>query len=162
MGALSRPCARSAVTPNPSLKRRPATAAAVWRLQAAVNIILPPPAGVCLHGRLSSNVRRHTNQRPSMSTLSEVQGRFASDLAALSSQHRLWIQRHTIEPRLLEVTDTPGEPVVAVAKVGTRFMYWSNFEEGWELDQPDNAGKMTTRGSSQLDLSQLIERLIDH
>ena len=45
--------------PNPSLKRRPATAATVWPLQAMVEIVLPRPAGVCLHGRLSSNVRRH-------------------------------------------------------------------------------------------------------
>jgi len=45
--------------PNPSLKRGPATAATVWPLQAKVGIVLARPAGVCLHGPLSSNVRRH-------------------------------------------------------------------------------------------------------
>jgi len=48
------------VTPNPSLKRGPATAATVWPLQAKVGIVLPRPAGVRLHGPLSSNVRHHT------------------------------------------------------------------------------------------------------
>jgi hypothetical protein len=38
------------LTPNPSLKRRPATAATVWPLQAAVNIILARPTGVRLRG----------------------------------------------------------------------------------------------------------------
>jgi hypothetical protein len=45
------------MTPNPSLKRRPATAATVWPLQAKADIVLAWPAGICLRGRLSSNVR---------------------------------------------------------------------------------------------------------
>ena len=60
----SRPC-QARVTPNPSLKRRPATAATVQPLPAKVGIVLPRLAGVRLHGRLSSNVRPHTNTCPS-------------------------------------------------------------------------------------------------
>ncbi len=45
--------------PNPSLKRRPATAAVTWPLQAPVASCLPRPSAICLRGRLSSNVRPH-------------------------------------------------------------------------------------------------------
>jgi hypothetical protein len=44
---------------TPRSRRRPATAATVWPLRAAVNIIPSRPAGGFLRGRLSSNVRRH-------------------------------------------------------------------------------------------------------
>jgi len=47
---------------TPRSRRRPATAATVWPLQAMVEIVLPRPAGVCLHGRLSSNVRPRRNK----------------------------------------------------------------------------------------------------
>ena len=47
---------------TPRSRRRPATAATVWPLQAQFGIVLPRPAGVCLRGRLSSNVRPHTGQ----------------------------------------------------------------------------------------------------
>jgi hypothetical protein len=46
---------------TPRSRRRPATAATVWPFQAIVGIVLARPAGVCLHGRLSSNVRRHVS-----------------------------------------------------------------------------------------------------
>ena len=46
---------------TPRSRRRPATAATVWPLQAKLGIVLPRTAGACLHGRLSSNVRPHTN-----------------------------------------------------------------------------------------------------
>jgi hypothetical protein len=66
------------VTPNPSLKRRPATAATVWRLQAKVGIVLPSPAGAYLRGRLSSNVRQHlltTAARAAQFEITPVAGR---------------------------------------------------------------------------------------
>ena len=37
--------------PNHSFNPRPATAATAWPLQAMVEIVLPRPVGVCLHGR---------------------------------------------------------------------------------------------------------------
>ena len=46
----------------------PATAAAVWRLQAKVGIVLPSPAGVCLRSPVSSNVR-HRQHPPSMPSI---------------------------------------------------------------------------------------------
>ena len=52
--ALRTRCCRT-----PRSRRRPATAATVWWLQAQFGIVLPPPAGVCLRGRLSSNVLQH-------------------------------------------------------------------------------------------------------
>jgi hypothetical protein len=42
-------------------RRRPATAATAWPLQAKFAIVFPRPVGVCLHGRLSSNVRPHSS-----------------------------------------------------------------------------------------------------
>ena len=50
---------------TPRSRRRPATAATAWPLQAQFGIVLPRPSGVCLHGRLSSNVRHQ--RRPSHS-----------------------------------------------------------------------------------------------
>jgi hypothetical protein len=49
------------VPPNPSLKAPTRYSSRAWPLQAKVGIVLAWPAGVCLHGRLSSNVRPHSS-----------------------------------------------------------------------------------------------------
>ncbi len=60
-----------------SLKRRPTTAATAWPLQAMSVIVLPRPSGVCLRGRLSSNVRPHTHSCPTHGDLQGSAYRFA-------------------------------------------------------------------------------------
>jgi hypothetical protein len=94
-----------------------------------------------------------------MPTLYEIQTQLANDLADLSIDERHWIEPRIVEARHVEVADTPGEPVVVVAEAGSRVIYWSEFEEGWEAEQPDKEGRIPTRGSNQLKLSQLIEQL---
>jgi hypothetical protein len=56
--------------PNPSLKAPTRYGSHRLAAPGRVNIILAPPAGVCLHGRLSSNVRPHENDTEAPSHMS--------------------------------------------------------------------------------------------
>jgi hypothetical protein len=94
-----------------------------------------------------------------MPTLHEIQAQLAKDLADLPEGQRHWIEPCMVEARHVKVADTPGEPVVVVAQAGSKVIYWSEFEEGWEAEQPDKEGQIPTRGCNQFKLGQLIEQL---
>jgi hypothetical protein len=53
----------------------------------------------------------------------------------------------------------PGEFVVAVAVLDEKLLYWSDIEEGWELEAPDGRGNIASRGCNQFELRHVLYRV---
>lgn len=80
--------------------------------------------------------------------------------AALHPGHFAALERALIEPRKLGVEDSPGEFVVAVAAFGDALLYWSEFEEGWELAVPSQAGTIPSRGCNQFEMGHVLYQAV--
>jgi hypothetical protein len=89
-------------------------------------------------------------------TIPEVIDLLEDGLGSLHSAHRMALERARITPRKLPVADSPGEFVVAVAAFGDKLLYWSDVEEGWELERPDNQGGIVSRGCNQFELGDVM------
>lgn len=87
---------------------------------------------------------------------SEVAELLQQDMASLHPKYRTALERALITPRKVHVVDFPGEYVIAVADFGGKLLYWSEFEEGWEIGMPDTHGNIATRGSNQFELGQAL------
>lgn len=89
-------------------------------------------------------------------TIAEVTGLLEDALPKLHSEHRAALERARIAPRELSVADSPGEYVVAIASFGDKLLYWSDVEEGWELERPDDEGGIVSRGCNQFELTHVM------
>ena len=87
---------------------------------------------------------------------SEVLELLHQEMASLPRAHRSALQRALILARKVPVADSPSEHVVAVASFGARLLYWSDIEEGWEIEALDERGRISTRGSNQFELGQAL------
>jgi len=85
--------------------------------------------------------------------------RLAADMASLHPQHRVALESALIPPRTFGVSDSPGEFVVAVAVLDEKLLYWSDLEEGWELEAPDARGNIPTRGCNQYELRHVLHQV---
>lgn len=77
-------------------------------------------------------------------------------MASLPRAQRSALQRALILARKVPVADSPSEHVIAVASFGDRLLYWSDIEEGWEIEAPDERGRIPSRGSNQFALAQAL------
>jgi hypothetical protein len=93
-------------------------------------------------------------------TIPEVIDLLEDGLRTLHPAHRAVLQNARIAPRELAVADSPGEFVIAVAAFGDKLLYWSDVEEGWELQSPDSHGGIASRGSNQFELGHVMYQAI--
>ena len=77
-------------------------------------------------------------------------------MASLHPQHREALESVLIRPRTVALNDSPGEFVVAVAVLDGKLLYWSDLEEGWELEAPDGRGNIPSRGCNQYELRHVL------
>ncbi|WP_457279013.1 hypothetical protein [Polaromonas sp. P5_D5] len=89
-------------------------------------------------------------------TIAEVADLLEDGLRGLHPEHRAALEKACIAPRELSVADSPGEYVVAVAAFGDKLLYWSDVEEGWELERPDDEGGIASRGCNQFELTHVM------
>ncbi|WP_154668258.1 hypothetical protein [Pseudoduganella violaceinigra] len=82
------------------------------------------------------------------------------DKEALSPVHRVALGTALIAPIKLNVDDSSGEFVVAVAAFGGNLLYWSDIEESWKFANVGNQGKMSTRGCDQFELCHVMIHLV--
>ena len=77
-------------------------------------------------------------------------------MASLHPQHRAALERALIHPHAVSVSESPNGFVIAVAVFDGKLLYWSDVEEGWELEAPDETGNIASRGCNQFDLSHVL------
>ena len=61
--------------------------------------------------------------------------------------------------RRVPVASDPGKYVYVVAEYQGRVLYYSDVEDGWELEIPNDAGGITDRGCNQFTLSHIMHHL---
>lgn len=87
---------------------------------------------------------------------SEVLEFLHQEMTSLPRAHRGALERALILARKVPVADSPSEHVIAVASFGDKLLYWSDLEEGWEIEALDERGRIPTRGCNQLQLGQAL------
>ena len=92
-------------------------------------------------------------------TLDEVQLILGDHSRQLHRQHQQCIEQMLIRPVQIPVLLYPGVSVWAIAKHEDKFLYWSDIEDGWELEalQPD--GGIQDRGCNQFELHHIMYQL---
>lgn len=98
-----------------------------------------------------------TTWRPA--TLEEVQRLLAEGIAALHPLHRAQFSTIQIDPRRIPVADSPGEFVFAVARHQAKLLYYSDIEDGWELEAPNASGGIDARGCNQFELTDVMRQI---
>ena len=88
----------------------------------------------------------------------EVVAILEQEMKSLHPEHRASLEKTLIPPRRIAVKDCPGESVVAVASVAGKLLYWSDIEEGWELEEPNSGGGIESRGCSQFELAHITHQ----
>jgi hypothetical protein len=89
---------------------------------------------------------------------SEVLDLLHEQMASLPRAHRQALENALILARKVPVADSPNEHVIAVASFGSKLLYWSDLEQGWEIEALDDRGRIGTRGSNQFELAQALWR----
>ena len=92
-------------------------------------------------------------------TIDEVLALLAEELRELHPRHQAELSPCLIKPRLVPVDEKPGETVVVVAEIDGDILYWSDIEEGWELETPSPSGGVPRRGCNQFELSHVTHHL---
>lgn len=92
-------------------------------------------------------------------TEAEVRELLVSEMATLEEEHRRKFEEIRTPLERVPVLDSPGEFVFIVAKAGRAVLYWSDIEEGWELQELSADGAIDTRGSNQFELSHIAYQL---
>lgn len=92
-------------------------------------------------------------------TFDEVQSILREACQQVHPRHRELFEQLRIQPRQIPVLRFPGDAVWAVAEYEGRFLYWSDIEDGWELEalQPD--GGIQDRGCDQFELHHIMYQL---
>jgi hypothetical protein len=91
-------------------------------------------------------------------TLEEVQQLLAEGLSELHPAHRKLFERIRIVPRQVPVADDPGEFVYVVAEYQGKLLYYSDVEDGWELEFPNSIGGIDARGCNQFKLIHVVHQ----
>ena len=91
-------------------------------------------------------------------TIDEVLALLTEEFKELPPRHREQLSPCLVAPRLVPVDDMPGETVVVVAEIDGEILYWSDIEEGWELEPPSQSGGIASRGCNQFDLVHVTHR----
>ena len=83
-----------------------------------------------------------------------------ADMQSLCPEHRAALEKARIAPREILVTDDPGAFVIAVANMNGKLLYWSEIEEGWELEPLNEAGEIPFRGTNQYELFHVLNQAL--
>jgi hypothetical protein len=89
----------------------------------------------------------------------EVEGLLAEAVEALHPAHRRRFEAIRVPTRRIAVTGAPGEHVFVVAEYQGKVLYYSDEEDGWELEPLNGSGGITERGYSQFELSHLTHQM---
>jgi hypothetical protein len=92
-------------------------------------------------------------------TVDEVLGYLEVSSAKLDAALSELLERSRIQPRKIDVEDSPGEFVVAIAEFGGCVLYWSDIEEGWELSELGEGCSIRTRGCNQFELQHVLYKI---
>jgi hypothetical protein len=92
-------------------------------------------------------------------TLEEVSRFLAKGLDVCHPAHRARFEEIRVIPRLVPVADFPGEFVYLVAEHGGKLLYYSDVEEGWEIEPPNEHGGINTRGCNQFELTHVMYQI---
>ena len=77
----------------------------------------------------------------------------------LHPQYRLRFESMRVEPRQIPVARYPGEFIWVVAEYEGKVLYWSDIDEGWELEAPNSEGGIQDRGCNQYELKHILYQL---
>ena len=89
----------------------------------------------------------------------EVLELLRSAMASLPAAHRHALQSALIPPTRVPVDDCPGEFVIAVAQFEQGVLYWSDVEEGWEVEPLTAEGTIPSRRCNQFELKHVMYQL---
>ena len=92
-------------------------------------------------------------------TVSEVMDILESEAADLTPTQRTVLQAMCVKPYEVPVESHPGETVVVVAEYRGEVLYWSDIEEGWELEPLSPQGGIAQRGSNQYLLAHVMHQV---
>ena len=85
-----------------------------------------------------------------------VEKKLADGMSKLHPHHRALFESIRVSPRPIPVESDPGQFVFVVGEHNGRVLYWSDIEEGWELEEPNVKGGINTRGCNQFELSHIM------
>jgi hypothetical protein len=97
-----------------------------------------------------------SSRRPE--TFDQVEALLKEAEQELHPAHRTRFQKMRVPFYEVPVSGDPGGSVVVVAECEGKVVYWSDIEEGWELDTLEN-GSIRERGCNQYELVQLMWQL---
>jgi hypothetical protein len=89
----------------------------------------------------------------------EVEQLLSEELGALHPGHRVRFDAMRVPPHQVPVTSHPGEFVYVVAEYDGKVLYYSDVEDGWELEALDDSGGIGKRGGNQFKLSHIMHQL---
>ena len=92
-------------------------------------------------------------------TKAEVEALFEEALASLPHSLRLRFKAIAIPPRAIPIQDSPGEVVFVIAEHEGKILYWSDVEDGWEFEAPNERGGIDCRGCNQFELSHVAHQI---
>jgi hypothetical protein len=92
-------------------------------------------------------------------TREEVEALLSEELSALHPAHLARFEAMRVTPRRVAVTSAPGEYVYVVAEFQGKVLYFSDVEDGWELEALDDSGGITERGCNQFELKHIMHQL---
>jgi hypothetical protein len=92
-------------------------------------------------------------------TPERVQALLEAAVAGLHPAHRVRFQEVRVPFRTVPIDVHPGETVVVVAEHKGKILYYSDVEDGWELDAPSSSGGIRERGASQFELRHIMRQL---
>ena len=89
----------------------------------------------------------------------EVETLLQEEIKELHPGHRLLFQKMRIPFKTVPVDAHPGEYVIVVAEYEGKMLYYSEIEEGWELEEPTSRGGITEREANQFELTHIMWQL---
>ncbi len=95
----------------------------------------------------------------SPSTKEEVEALFKEALTKLPPSLRLRFEAIATPPRAIPIQDSPGEVAFVIAEYEGKIIYWSDVEDGWECETPNERGGIDSRGCNQLELSHVAHQI---
>jgi len=92
-------------------------------------------------------------------TSEEVERLLSEELKDLHPAHLARFKAMRVTPRRVPVGSDPGEYVYVVAEYQGKVLYYSDVEDGWEIEVPNDSGGISERGCNQFKLSHVMHQL---
>ena len=92
-------------------------------------------------------------------TREEVERLLSEELKGLHPVHLARFKAMSVTPRRVPVESDPGEYVYVVAEYQGKVLYYSDVEDGWEIEVLNDSGGIAERGCNQFKLSHVLHQL---